>query len=75
MDPVFWDRGLRNVVLCTHGEVIGRLLAELVAQGLVWRIGWTCPTVPLGCWSAPTEVRFTVACWPARAESLQLAGP
>jgi phosphohistidine phosphatase SixA len=32
---VFWDRALRNVVLCTHGEMIGRLLAELVAEGLV----------------------------------------
>jgi hypothetical protein len=32
---LFWDRGLRNAVLCTHGEVIGRLLAELVAEGLV----------------------------------------
>jgi phosphohistidine phosphatase SixA len=32
---VFWDRGLRNVVLCTHGEMIGRLLVELVAEGLV----------------------------------------
>jgi broad specificity phosphatase PhoE len=32
---LFWDRGLRNVVLCTHGVVIGWLLAELVAEGLV----------------------------------------
>jgi phosphohistidine phosphatase SixA len=32
---VFWDRALRNAVLCTHGETIGRLLAELVAEGLV----------------------------------------
>ena len=32
---VFWDRALRNVVLCTHGEMIGPLLAELVAEGLV----------------------------------------
>ena len=26
---------LRNTVLCTHGETIGWLLAELVADGLV----------------------------------------
>ena len=26
---------LRNAVLCTHGETIGRLLTELVAEGLV----------------------------------------
>jgi 8-oxo-dGTP diphosphatase len=32
---VFWDRRLGNAVLCTHGEVIGQLLAELSAQGLV----------------------------------------
>ena len=32
---VFWDRTLRNAVLCTHGEVIGRLLTELVREGLV----------------------------------------
>jgi phosphohistidine phosphatase SixA len=32
---LFWDRALRNAVLCTHGETIGRLLAELVVEGLV----------------------------------------
>jgi 8-oxo-dGTP diphosphatase len=32
---LFWDRTLRNAVLCTHGEMIGRLLTELVAEGLV----------------------------------------
>jgi hypothetical protein len=32
---VFWDRRLRNAVLCTHGEVIGWLLTQLVADGLV----------------------------------------
>ena len=32
---LFWDRALHNVVLCTHGEAIGRLLGELVAEGLV----------------------------------------
>ena len=26
-------RRLRNAVLCTHGETIGRLLTELVAEG------------------------------------------
>ena len=30
-----WDRALHNAVLCTHGEVIGQLLGELVAEGLV----------------------------------------
>ncbi|MDF2743702.1 MAG: hypothetical protein K0S88_5079 [Actinomycetia bacterium] len=32
---LFWDRRLDNVVLCTHGETIGRLLSQLVADGLV----------------------------------------
>jgi broad specificity phosphatase PhoE len=31
----FWDRRLRNAVLCTHGETIGRLLPQLAADGLV----------------------------------------
>jgi broad specificity phosphatase PhoE len=37
-----WDRRLGNAVLCTHGELIGRLLAELVAEGLVAedRLDW-----------------------------------
>jgi phosphohistidine phosphatase SixA len=29
------QRELGNAVLCTHGELIGKLLAELVAEGLV----------------------------------------
>jgi hypothetical protein len=32
---LFWDQGLQNAVLCTHGETIGRLLGQLVADGLV----------------------------------------
>jgi broad specificity phosphatase PhoE len=32
---LFWDRRLRNAVLCTHGETIGRLLPQLAADGLV----------------------------------------
>jgi hypothetical protein len=32
---VFWDQGLEDAVLCTHGETIGRLLGQLVADGLV----------------------------------------
>jgi broad specificity phosphatase PhoE len=32
---VFWDRTLRNTVLCTHGETIGQLLMHLAAYGLV----------------------------------------
>lgn len=32
---VFWDRALGNAVLCSHGETIGRLLTQLLADGLV----------------------------------------
>ena len=32
---LFWDRGLQDAVLCTHGELIGRLFGQLVAGGLV----------------------------------------
>jgi phosphohistidine phosphatase SixA len=36
LDPLLamlWDRELRNAVLCTHGETIGRLVAQLVEDG------------------------------------------
>jgi phosphohistidine phosphatase SixA len=32
---LFWDPKLRSAVLCTHGETIGLLFAELSANGLV----------------------------------------
>jgi phosphohistidine phosphatase SixA len=32
---LFWDRRLANAVLCTHGETIGQLFAQLAADGLV----------------------------------------
>jgi phosphohistidine phosphatase SixA len=32
---LFWDRRLDNAVLCTHGEMISRLLVQLAADGLV----------------------------------------
>ena len=32
---LFWDRRLRNAVLCTHGEGIGLLLTRLIADALV----------------------------------------
>ena len=31
---LFWERGLCNAVLCTHGETIGLLLGQLAADGL-----------------------------------------
>ena len=34
MLEVFWDLALRNTVLCTHGETIGRLMEQLAADGL-----------------------------------------
>jgi 8-oxo-dGTP diphosphatase len=35
MLAVFWDPGLHDAVLCTHGETIGMLLMHLAADGLV----------------------------------------
>jgi 8-oxo-dGTP diphosphatase len=32
---MFWDPGLRDTVLCSHGETITCLLAQLAANGLV----------------------------------------
>jgi 8-oxo-dGTP diphosphatase len=32
---MFWDQGLHDAVLCTHGETIGQLLMHLAADGLV----------------------------------------
>jgi phosphohistidine phosphatase SixA len=73
---LFWDRGLHNVVLCTHGEVIGRLLVELVAEGLVaedpldWPKGST--------WLVQRTDRGQVygrLLAPLALEGLQLAGP
>jgi 8-oxo-dGTP diphosphatase len=32
---VFWNLGLHNAVLCTHGETIGGLLERLAADGLM----------------------------------------
>jgi broad specificity phosphatase PhoE len=34
MLALFWDRELRDAVLCTHGETIGLLLTHLAADGL-----------------------------------------
>ena len=38
----FWDRALRNTVLCIHGQTIGRFLTLLVADGLAVedRLDW-----------------------------------
>ena len=32
---MFWDRGLHDALLCSHGETIGQLLMHLAADGLV----------------------------------------
>jgi 8-oxo-dGTP diphosphatase len=39
---LFWDPSLRNTVLCTHGEAIGRLIGQLAADGLAVTdpLGW-----------------------------------
>jgi 8-oxo-dGTP diphosphatase len=73
---LFWDRALHNVVLCTHGEVIGRLLGELVAEGLVvegpldWPEGstWLLQRTDQG------QVHGRLLA-PLALQGLQLAGP
>jgi phosphohistidine phosphatase SixA len=73
---LFWDRRLGNAVVCTHGEVIGRLLVELVAEGLVVEdpLGW-----PTGStWLLQRTDRGQVygrLLAPLALEGLQLAGP
>ena len=73
---LFWDRGLRNVVLCTHGVVIGRLLAELVAEGLVVEdpLAWPEGSTWLLQRTDRRQVRGRLLA-PLALEGLQLAGP
>jgi phosphohistidine phosphatase SixA len=73
MLAVFWDRGLRNSVLCTHGETIGQLLRELVAEGMAvegpldwpkgstWLLERTAGRRVLGRLLAPLELEGTRA--------------
>jgi 8-oxo-dGTP diphosphatase len=44
---LFWDRRLRNAVLCTHGETIAGLLPQLATDGLTTEV----PAVPIGWFS------------------------
>ena len=56
---LFWDRRLRNAVLCTHGETIGRLLSQLAADGLVATapLHWPKGSTWLLQRTAPPQVR------------------
>jgi phosphohistidine phosphatase SixA len=56
---LFWDRRLRNAVLCTHGETIGRLLSQLAADGLVATapLQWPKGSTWLLQRTAPPQVR------------------
>jgi broad specificity phosphatase PhoE len=73
---VFWDRGLGNVVLCTHGEMIGWLLTQLVADGLVVedRLDWPMGSTWLLQRTDPGQVYGRLLA-PLALEGLQLAGP
>ena len=46
---VFWNQALGHAVLCTHGETIGQLLTQLLADGLVVEGPLDWPKVPPGC--------------------------
>jgi broad specificity phosphatase PhoE len=73
---LLWDGALHNVVVYTHGEAIGRLLGELVAEGLVvegpldWPEGstWLLQRTDQG------QVYGRLLA-PLALEGLQLAGP
>ena len=56
---LFWDRRLRNAVLCTHGETIGQLLSQLAADGLVTAapLQWPKGSTWLLQRTAPPQVR------------------
>jgi phosphohistidine phosphatase SixA len=74
---VFRDRELRNAVLCTHGETIGRLLAELVAaEGLVVQdpLDWPKGSTWLLQRTDRRQVRGRLLA-PLALEPLELAGP
>ena len=53
------DPQLRNAVLCTHGEIIGRLLSQLAADGLVTAapLQWPKGSTWLLQRTAPPQVR------------------
>jgi 8-oxo-(d)GTP phosphatase len=73
---VLWDRRLRNAVLCTHGAVIGRLLAELVADGLVAEdpLDWPKGSTWLLQRTDQRQVYGRLLA-PLALQGLQLAGP
>ena len=73
---VFWDRRLGNAVLCTHGEVIGQLLAELTAQGLVAEDPLDCPKGSTWLLQRTDQRQvYGRLLAPLELEGLQLAGP
>jgi hypothetical protein len=49
------DLQARDAVVCTDGEVIGQVLASLVADGLVVDQSLAWPRARPGCWTAPRD--------------------
>jgi Histidine phosphatase superfamily (branch 1) len=60
---LFWDRRLRNAVLCTHGETIGGCCRSSPPTG--WSPQRRCngPRAQPGCCSAPHRHRSGPAIW------------
>jgi phosphohistidine phosphatase SixA len=73
---LFWDGALRNATLCIDGEVIGRLLAELVAEGLVVEgpLDWPKGSTWLLQRTDQRQVYGRLLA-PLALQGLQLAGP
>jgi phosphohistidine phosphatase SixA len=73
---LFWDRALHNVVVCPHGEAIGRLLGELPAEGLVVEDPLDWPEGSTWLLQRTAEVRDMVASWPRwRSRDSSSPGP
>jgi hypothetical protein len=61
---LFWDQGLEDAVLGTHGETIGRLLGQLVADGLVGAAPLDWPKGSTWLLQRASQPRVRAAFWP-----------
>jgi hypothetical protein len=64
--PLVLDRGLQDVVLCTHGETIGQLLAQLATRGLATGCRGIGPRGRPGCCGAAARAGSAPSSRPRR---------